>query len=74
MESRKMVLMSLCAGQQWRHRRGSGGGGAGETNGESSMKIYTLLHEGQGSPACCSPWGCKESDTTEQLNNNNSCV
>ena len=27
--------------------------------------------EGQGSLACCSPWGCKESDTTEQLNNNN---
>ena len=21
--------------------------------------------EGQGSPACCSPWGPKESDTTE---------
>ena len=20
--------------------------------------------EGQESPACCSPWGCKESDTT----------
>ena len=20
---------------------------------------------GQGSLACCSPWGCKESDTTE---------
>ena len=20
---------------------------------------------GQGSPACCSPWGLKESDTTE---------
>ena len=28
--------------------------------------------EGQGSLACCSPWGCKESDMTEQLNNNNS--
>ena len=26
--------------------------------------------EGQGSLACCSPWGHKESDTTEQLNNN----
>ena len=26
--------------------------------------------EGQGSLACISPWGCKESDTTEQLNNN----
>ena len=23
----------------------------------------------QGSLACCSPWGCKELDTTEQLNN-----
>ena len=22
--------------------------------------------EGQGSLACCSPWDCKESDTTEQ--------
>jgi len=21
-------------------------------------------NEGQGSLACCSPWGCKESDTT----------
>ena len=27
--------------------------------------------EGQGSLACCSPWGRKESGTTEQLNNNN---
>ena len=26
--------------------------------------------EGQGSLACCSPWGGKESDTTEQPNNN----
>ena len=25
--------------------------------------------EGQGSLACCSPQGCKELDTTEQLNN-----
>ena len=24
--------------------------------------------EGQGSLACCSPWDCKELDTTEQLN------
>ena len=29
--------------------------------------------EGQGSLACCSPWGHKESDMTEQLNNNKSC-
>ena len=25
--------------------------------------------EGQGSLVCCSPWGCKELDKTQQLNN-----
>ena len=27
-------------------------------------------NEGQGSLACCSPWGHKESDVNEQLNYN----
>ena len=27
--------------------------------------------EAQGSLACCSPWGCKELDTTWRMNNNN---
>ena len=26
------------------------------------------ISDGQGSLARCSPWGCKESDTTERLN------
>ena len=26
------------------------------------------VSDGQGSLACCSPWDCKESDTTERLN------
>ena len=26
------------------------------------------VSDGQGSLACCSPWGCKESDLTERLN------
>ena len=26
------------------------------------------IGDGQGSLECCSPWGCKESDTTERLN------
>ena len=26
--------------------------------------------EGQGSLMCCNPWGCKESNMSEQLNNN----
>ena len=30
--------------------------------------------EGQGSLACCSSWGHKESDTTERLNNNSLSV
>ena len=27
--------------------------------------------EGRGSLVCCSPWGCKEWDTTERLNSKN---
>ena len=27
--------------------------------------------DGQGSLECCSPWGHKELDTTEQMNTNN---
>ena len=30
--------------------------------------------EEQGTLTCCSPWGCKESNMTEQLNNNNSIL
>ena len=31
-------------------------------------KLRELVMDGQGSLACCSPWGCKESNTTERLN------
>ena len=45
---------------EWHHR----------LNGHEFEK--TLGHtEGWGSLECCSSRGCKESDTTEQLNNNN---
>ena len=44
----------------WYHR--FNGYELGKTPGEG---------EGQESLACCSPWGCKESDTTWWLNNNN---
>ena len=30
--------------------------------------------EGQGSLVFCNPWGCKELDTTEQLNNKNGWI
>ena len=44
----------------WHHQ--CSGHELGQTLGDS---------EGQGGLACCSAWGCKESDTTGQLNNNN---
>ena len=31
------------------------------------------IGDGQGNLACCSPWGLKELDTTEQLNLMGSC-
>ena len=44
----------------WHHR--PNGHGFGWTPG---------VGDGQGSLACCNPWGHKEWDTAEQLNNNN---
>ena len=41
-----------------------------QLNGHKSTQIPGDS-EGQGSLVCCSPWGHKESDTTEWLNNNN---
>ena len=34
------------------------------------LKIVSALGVGDGQEilTCCSPWGCKESDTTERLN------
>ena len=38
-----------------------------ELNGHEFVSTLGV-GEGQGGLACCSPWGHKESDTTEQLN------
>ena len=38
---------------------------------DMSLKKLLELGDGQGSLACCSPWGHKGSDMTEQLNNSN---
>ena len=44
-----------------------------ESEEEVKSLLMKLIEEsgkvgGQGGLACCSPWGHKESDTTEQLN------
>ena len=44
---------------EWHHRLN--GNELGQTPGDS---------EGQGSLACCSPWACKESDTSYRVKNN----
>ena len=31
-------------------------------------ELWELVGDGQGGQVCCSPWGRKELDTTEQLN------
>ena len=43
----------------WHHR----------LNGHESEQTLGV-GDGQGNLACCSPWGHKELDTTERLNNN----
>ena len=51
MESRKMVLMNLFAGQQWRNRHrahtyghvGGGEEGKGGMNGESNIETYKTM-------------------------------
>ena len=48
-------------GMRWRHRWN--GHELGQTSGDG---------EWQGGLACCSPWGCKESDTTLRLHDSNS--
>ena len=35
---------------------------------DMSLSNLWRVGDGQGSLACCSPWGRKESDTTERLN------
>ena len=50
--------------------RGWDGWMASAPNGHETEQT-TGDSDGQGRPACSSPWGHKESDTTEQLNNSN---
>ena len=57
-----------------RNRTGREGDDRGRDGWMASLTRWTWVWansgswDGQGSLACCSPWGCKESDRTEQLN------
>ena len=56
--------------------RGEVGNGMRQLDGANEQEFEQTLKdsEGQGSLACCKPWSCEESDTTEQLNNKGGSV
>ena len=62
------------AGKDWRQeeKRGAEDEMAGWHQKLNGCELEQTLgaSEGQGSLACCSPWGRKESNTTERLINN----
>ena len=59
------------AGKDWRQEKGMTDdeivGWHHQLDGHEFEQIPGV-GDGRGSLACCSPWGCKESDTTEWLN------
>ena len=69
----KTLMLGKIEGRRIRRRRGRDGQMASPTQW-TWVWASSADGERQGSLACFSPWGCKESDTTEQLNNNNKDV
>ena len=67
-----LIWKNLDAGKDWGQKK------KGTTEDEMFGWLHQLnghefewspeVDDGQGGLACCSPWGCKESDMTEQLN------
>ena len=59
------------AGKNWRLEKGMTEdkifGWHHQLNGHEFERALGVC-DGQGSLECCSPWGCKKSDTTERLN------
>ena len=65
--SEKTLMLGKIEGGRRRGRQDEMVGWHYQLNGHE-FKQAPGVGNGQGSLACCSPWGCKESDTTEQLN------
>ena len=67
--SEKTPMLGNTEGRRRRGDRECDGWTASRLNGREFEQTQGDS-EGQGSLACCSLWGLKESDTTEQLNDN----
>ena len=66
-------LMLADAGKDWRQKKVTEDEMVGWHHQLSGHELGQTLGDGekQGGLTCCSPWGCKKSDMTWQLNNNN---
>ena len=63
----KTLMMGKIEGRRRRGRQDEIAGWHHQLNGHGF--VFTLgIGDGQGGLACCSSWGRKESDMTEQLN------
>ena len=62
----KTLLLGKIEGRQRRGQQRTWLDGHHRLNGHEFEQVLGV-GDGQGSLVCCSPWGCKESDTTEQL-------
>ena len=63
----KTLMLGKIEGRRRRGRQGWDGWMTSLTHGHE-FEQAPGAGEGQGSLACYSPWGCKQSDMTEQLN------
>ena len=61
-ELSRSVGAQYATGDQWRNNSRK------NEETESKQKQALGAGDGQGSLVCCSPWGCKELETTKQLN------
>ena len=63
----KILMLGKTEGRRRRGRQDEMVGWYHRLNGHE-FEQAPGVSDGQGSLACCSLWGCKESDTTERLN------
>ena len=74
-DAKSQFIRKTDAGKDWRQEE-KGATDDEIVGGHHWLNGHEFEHtlgdsEGQGGLACCSPWVCKESDVTSQLDNNN---
>ena len=68
----KSLMLGEMEGRRRGHQRMRWLGGITDAMNMNLGKLWEMVRDREAWRAACSPWGCKESDTTGHLNNNNS--